>query len=128
MKTQTFHGSCQCGAVKFEAEIDLSQGTGKCNCTSCWKRRWWTARAKPEGFRALQGEAQLDSERGFCRTCGITPYRHVPKSDWNENAYVSVNVAVLDDLDPQQLAEAPVTYYNGRDNDWWHEPKFKSHL
>jgi hypothetical protein len=128
MKTQTFHGSCHCGAAKFEAEIDFSQGTSKCNCTSCWKRRWWTVRTKPEAFRVLSGEDQLDKERGFCRTCGVTPYRHVPKADWNPEAYVSVNVAALDDLDPQQLLEAPVKYYNGRDNDWWHEPQIKAHL
>ena len=58
MTMKTYHGSCQCKRVRFEADIDLSQGTGKCNCTSCWKRRWWSVKVKPEHFRSLGGETE----------------------------------------------------------------------
>jgi hypothetical protein len=128
MSTKTFHGSCQCGAVKFEADVDLAQGTTKCNCTSCWKSRWWATKVKLEGFRGLAGDDQLDEKRGFCRKCGVIPYRRVEAAEWNDGAYVSVNVAALDDLDPAALLEAPVQYCNGRDNDWWHEPAVTKHL
>lgn len=39
--------SCICGTLKFEADMDLSQRTGKCNC---WKLQYWYIRIKPEPF------------------------------------------------------------------------------
>jgi len=128
MSTKTFQGSCFCRAVKFEAEVDLEQGTTKCNCTSCWKSRWWATKVKSEGFRSLSGDDQLDKKRGFCRDCGVIAYRRVEAAEWNDGAYVSVNVAALDDLDPSALLAAPTQYCNGKDNDWWHEPAVKAHL
>lgn len=128
MTTRTFHGSCKCGAIKFEADIDVSQGSTKCNCTSCWKRRWWSIRAKPEQFRRLQGDDQRDAKYGFCRTCGIIPYAHIEAADWNDGAYYSVNVSALDDLDPRELMAAPIQLCDGRNDNWYNKPEFSAHL
>jgi hypothetical protein len=136
MAKKTYHGSCYCKKVQFEAALDLSAGTGKCNCTSCWKRRWWSARVKPEDFRSIAGEQELSEykpgaergHRGFCKSCGVTPYGWVPAAEWNPEEYVSINVACLDDLDPAELAAAPVQFMDGRADNWWQPPAETRHL
>jgi hypothetical protein len=128
MTTHTHHGSCHCGRVKFEASFDLADGTHKCNCTSCWKRRWWTVKVQPDAFRAVAGADQLTGPKASCAHCGVIPYAHVPKSEWNPAPYVSVNVATLDDIDHAALAAAPVTFYDGLNNNWWNRPAETRHL
>jgi hypothetical protein len=136
MTTKTFSGSCVCKRVKFEADVDWSVGTGKCNCTSCWKRRWWSVAVKPEQFRYLGGESELSKHRpgaaqghgGFCKHCGVSPYGWVDAAEWNDAAYVSVNVACLDNLDPAELMAAPVKYMDGLHDNWWAAPAETSHL
>ena len=80
----------------------------------------------PSGSAYKPGEKT--GHRGFCKNCGVIPYGWVDAAEWNPAPYVSVNVAALDDLDPEELMAAPVQYMNGRDNDWWHAPKETRHL
>jgi hypothetical protein len=136
MPVETYQGSCRCGAVRFEADIDPSLGTTKCNCTSCWKLRLWSVSVAPDAFRPLAGEAalsdykpgQIGGHGGFCRHCGTHMYGFVPANDWNPAARVSISVAVLDDLDPLDLIAAPVTHCDGRNDNWWQPPAEVRHL
>lgn len=130
MSKHTYHGSCHCKAVEFEATIDLSEGTGKCNCTLCWKQRMWSASATPKSFRLLKGEDVLSNGTagGFCTKCGILTFGFVPVSEWNENERYSVNIPALDNLDPNELIEAPLNFMDGRNDDWWHVPAETRHL
>lgn len=136
MPTTTFHGSCHCKKVRYEADIDLSAGTGKCNCSYCWKTRNWSAGIKPDAFRLLAGKEDI-SEYGFrpesqnhhvfCRHCGVRLYTQGYVEEIGGH-YVSVALATLDDLAAETLAAAPVTCMNGRDDDWFHPPQFARHL
>ena len=136
MAMKHYKGSCFCKGVRFEVDVDLAEGTTKCNCTSCWKRRWWSAKVKPEGFRSLGGEEKLSQykagsetgHRGFCKECGVIPYGWVDKAEWNDGAYVSINVACLDDLDPADLVGSPVQFCDGRNDNWWQAPAETRHL
>ena len=127
MATQTYTGSCHCGEVRFEVDLDLEAGSGKCNCSIYRKTRNWSASVKPDAFRLLsEPSATTDYFRNgmvhwpFCRTCGVRPDGHgdIPEAG---GPFYSVQLACLDIAD-DVLAAVPVRYANGRDNDWWHEP------
>ncbi len=132
---KTYQGSCHCGAVRFEADIDLAQGTNKCNCTICTKTRNWNAIIKPAAFRLIAGadavsNYQFGSKQGshlFCKTCGVRTFErgHVKEIGGD---YVSIKLASLDDVDLKELIEAPVRHANGRDNQWWEPPAETRHL
>lgn len=127
MTTQTYTGACHCGNVRYEVDLDLAEGGGRCNCSICRKTRNWSMSVKPDAFRLLSGaDDTIDYSRNglthwpFCKTCGVRAYGY---GDIEEvgGKYVSVNLACLE-VDDEKLAAAPIKYFNGRDNDWWHEP------
>jgi hypothetical protein len=131
---KTYQGSCHCGAVKYEAELDLEAGSGRCNCSICGKARAWGIVIKPDKFKlqtAADALADYNPRGGpghyrFCKVCGIRTHGDgdIPEIG---GAFVSINVATLD-VPHDVLAAIPVKYSDGKNDNWWNEPQIKSHL
>jgi hypothetical protein len=123
MALKTYFGSCHCGAVRFEADIDLSEGTNRCNCSICTKARAWFVLVSPDHFRSITGaDAQAEYQWApsgrpnlhyrFCKTCGVRTAgrgEHGPRG----GPFYFIAVASLDDADPDELA-ASIRYVDGR--------------
>jgi hypothetical protein len=134
MAKKTYQGSCHCGAVRFEADLDLAQDTFRCNCTICFKSRAWLAAAPASSFRLLAGEANLrDYQFGpkrihhrFCATCGVRPFSH--GIDGKGNVSYAVRVNCLDGVDAQAFAAAPVRYFDMLNDNFKSPPAETRHL
>ena len=130
---KSYRGSCHCGAVRFEADLDLTQPTYRCNCSICRRTRFWPAVARPEGFRLLAGEGELTkytfgshkNHHFFCKRCGVRAFG--VGNDTPIGKMYGVNLGCLEDVSDEELASLPITYIDGR-NDRMSAPALFSHL
>lgn len=119
---RTYRGSCFCGAVGYEAELDLAEDTVRCNCTFCTKTGWWSAYVKPDAFRLLQGQDRLIRfasknpmvEETTCGGCGVRAYGHgnIPELG---GEYYQVNLRCLDEAN---LEGVKVIHVDGLHDTW----------
>ncbi|WP_086997110.1 GFA family protein [Rhizobium sullae] len=131
---KTYHGSCHCGAIRYETRLDLSAGTFRCNCSICMKKRNWLAVAQPEDFRLLSGEEKLGEYQFasrklhhlFCKDCGISSY------SWGENEHLgtfyAIAVSCLDDATAKELIAAPIAFVDGLRDRYDGPPEETRHL
>ena len=131
---KAYQGGCHCGAVRFEADIDLAAGTAKCNCSICFKTRAWMAFIPADAFRLVSGEQNLRDyqfarrsiHHKFCVQCGVRSFAH--GEDDKGNRFYAVRVNCLDGVDPQALIDAPVKYFDMLHDDFRSPPAVTRHL
>jgi hypothetical protein len=139
MKTM-YRGSCHCGAVRFECDLDLAAGTTRCNCGFCRKARFWMAFVKKSELRVVQGDDALTDYQYtppekpapflhfvFCRHCGFRPFTRGGALPQFGGEFYAVNVACLE-LSEQELASIPVRFADGRNDDWNATPAIHGYL
>jgi hypothetical protein len=147
---RAYHGSCHCGSVRFACQLDLAPAgersppelpgvwwttTFRCNCSSCWKTRFWKAFVRSKDFRLERGQELLSNyqyagreiDHLFCRQCGVQPFARSSLAQLGGEFY-AVNVSCLDDATPDELARAPVSYEDGRHDAWERSPAITSYL
>lgn len=132
MATRTLHGSCHCGAMTWQAPVDLAEPTARCNCRFCRKTRNWTAGVKPPsalkitGGEDSHGQRRRDFPGGhtiqhFCRTCGVqlASTGHIPQAGGD---VAVIRIATIDDATEAELILAPIRYLDGLHDHWERVP------
>ena len=131
---KTYQGSCHCGAVRFEADLDLTQPTYRCNCSICRRSRFWAAVAREGGVRILAGESELTqylfhsrkNQHYFCRHCGVRPFGIGTETPMGK--MYGVNIGCLEGVTEEELSRIPITYVDGMHDRWGSSPDFFQHL
>ena len=130
---KTYRGSCHCGAVQFETDLDLTQTSYRCNCSICRRTRFWPAVAKPERFRLLSGEGELTqylfhsrkNEHYFCKRCGVRTFGVGTETPMGK--MYGVNLGCIEGISEEELSRIPITYVDGQ-HDRFAPPEYFSHL
>lgn len=131
---ETYQGSCHCGAVRFEAELDLTQSSFRCNCSICRRTRFWPAVAQEGQFRLVSGEDMLTeylfntrkNQHFFCKVCGVRPFG--VGNDTPIGKMYGVNIGCLEGVSEEELSKIPVTRVDGINDNWGEEPEYCAHI
>lgn len=115
--TQHYEGSCHCGAVKFEADADLSSVIN-CNCSICEAKGLLLAFAPAASFKLVAGEDNLADYRFnkkrirhlFCKTCGVETFGRGADPQPDKDT-VAINVRCLKGV---ALGELNLRPFDGR--------------
>lgn len=113
---QTRRGSCHCGAVRFEVDLDDGfQDLRRCNCSLCSRKGALMASVPRDRLRVTAGAGKLSlyqwntmtAKHWFCSVCGI--YTHHNRR--SNPAEFGFNVACLEGVDVSALG--PVAMGDG---------------
>lgn len=108
MSTSHYEGSCQCGAVSYEVDVDLDS-TITCNCSRCQRMGFVLAFAPLSNFQLRSGADNLSEylfntkaiQHLFCKTCGVESFAYGKGPDGTST--VAVNANCLSGVEPREL-------------------------
>ena len=112
-----YKGSCHCGKVAYEVEMDEIKGVMECNCSICSRKGAKMAFAPRSKLKLTTPESNAKSylfnkhviQHRFCPECGIHAYGVGKDRQGNEMAMI--NVRCLEGVDYDAL---PVKHVDGR--------------
>ncbi|MFA6053403.1 MAG: GFA family protein [Methylobacter sp.] len=102
---ETKKGSCHCGAVEFEVDLENGlENIRRCNCSLCRRKGAIIASAPISRLRVTKGADMLTlyqwntmtAKHYFCKVCGIYTH-HQRRSNPGEFGF---NVACIEGVDP----------------------------
>jgi len=108
MAVQAYSGGCQCGAVRYDVNVDIDQ-LFACNCSRCGRLGLNLSFAPEDEFTLVTGSDSLTEfqfnkhviHHMFCKVCGVQSFARGQKPDGSR--MVAVNVRCLDGLNPNEL-------------------------
>lgn len=108
-ETKSYSGSCHCGAVAYDVELDLS-GALKCNCSICTRLGAVWAFAPRTALKLKADAAQLgDYQFGkkslhhrFCKSCGNEAFAEGKMPDGTPS--VGINLRCIEGVDVDTLS------------------------
>ena len=109
-------GSCHCGAVRYQVELDTESESIVCNCSMCGRSGTILQFVSPAAFTLEQGEHALadyqfnkkNVHHLFCKTCGIKPFA---RGTGPNGPTIAINMRCLEDVD---VFKAKTKQYEGK--------------
>ncbi len=107
---ETKKGSCHCGAVEFEVDLDNGwDNIRRCNCSLCRRKGAVMASVPVEKLRVTKGADMLTlyqwnsktAQHYFCKVCGIYTH-HRRRSNPSQFGF---NVACMEGVSPFDFKE-----------------------
>ena len=109
MAEMKHQGGCQCGAVRYEAKLDIDNPIA-CNCSRCGRLGLVLSFIGEDQFSLLSGEDSLTEylfnkhsiRHQFCKVCGVQSFARGRTPDGAP--MVAINVRCVDGIDAHALA------------------------
>lgn len=113
---EMIHGSCHCGAVRWQFSNGIPESATACNCTLC--RRYgalWAYDVEGEGINVsgptkvyLRGKNWIEFH--FCAVCGCVTYWRAVQPGEDGRRRIAVNLRLTE---PEAVARIPIHHFDG---------------